>query len=175
MTDIQLAAIRFETDDVDALLSDAAAALTAERLVVRGVLQSRGEVSGDCHCADMDLTSIGTGQVFRISQPLGTGSRGCRLDPGALAECSAHLEAELAAGADLLILNRFGRGESEGRGFRDLICAALARGVPVLTAVRPTYADAWAAFGGGAATDLPVHREAVCDWAHRAMAVRHAA
>ena len=56
----------------------------------------------------MDLTSIGSKRVFRISQPLGRGSHGCRLHPGALAECSAFLGSELDAGADLLILNHYG-------------------------------------------------------------------
>ena len=175
MTQTQLAAIRFESGDVDALLHHVAARLLRDGRAVRGVLQSRGQVTGDCHCADMDLTTIGSGRMFRISQPLGNGSRGCRLDPGALAQCSAFLEQELALGADLLILNRFGRGESEGRGFRDLICSALAQDVPVLTSLRPTYAEGWAAFAGEAGTDLPMSEAAVLAWASGVQAVRHAA
>ncbi|TDL78267.1 DUF2478 domain-containing protein [Palleronia sediminis] len=170
-----LAAIRFETGDIDGLLAGIAATLTGHGLRVRGVLQSRGAVGGECHCADMDLTTLGSGRCFRISQPLGNGSRGCRLHPGALAECSSFLETELRAGADLLILNRFGRGESEGRGFRDLIGTAIGLGVPVLTSVRPTYAEAWAAFGCGIACDLPMRRDAVLDWAQATSGLRDAA
>ena len=113
----------------------------------------------------MDLTSIGSKRVFRISQPLGRGSHGCRLHPGALAECSAFLGSELDAGADLLILNRFGKGESEGRGFRDLICKAISMGVPVLTTVRPAYIDAWRVFGADATRDLPMAHSTVLSWA----------
>lgn len=170
-----LAAIRFEQGDIDGFLDMIAQALSAEGLRVRGALQTRGPVSGECHCADMDLTTLGSGRIFRISQPLGNGSHGCRLDPGALALCSSFIEGELEQGADLLILNRFGRGESEGRGFRDLIGTAIELGVPVLTAVRPTYADAWTAFGTGVACDLAMERAAVMHWAEQAQQLRDAA
>ncbi|WP_050528439.1 DUF2478 domain-containing protein [Pseudorhodobacter aquimaris] len=166
-----LAAIRFESGDIDAFLNDLAETLMTDGLRVRGALQTRGAVGGECHCADMDLTTIGSHTVFRISQPLGNSSRGCRLHPGALAECSLFIEQELDAGADLLILNRFGRGESEGRGFRDLIAKAIALDIPVLTAVRPTYAESWTAFGAGAASELPMDSTAVLGW----FAARHEA
>lgn len=170
-----LAAIRFETGDIDGLLANIAATLLNDGHRVRGVLQSRGEMHGDCHCADMDLHAIGEARTFRISQPLGNGSHGCRLHPGALAECAAYLENEMDRGTDLLILNRFGRGESEGRGFRDLIGQAMMRGVPVLTAVRPTYEDEWRAFGEGLSCDLPMERSTVLNWFEDVIEARHAA
>lgn len=172
---LPLAAIPFETGDIDGCLAEVARRLDARDLRVCGALQSRGAFSGECHCADMDLTTLGSDRTFRISQPLGNGSRGCRLHPGALADCAGFLEAELGAGADLLILNRFGRGESDGRGFRDLICAALLRDIPVLTALRPTYARAWVDFGGDLACTLPMDPGAVCDWFDGQKRPRHAA
>jgi hypothetical protein len=175
MTLCPLAAIRFDTGDVDGLLAEIAATLGSFGLTVRGVVQSRGAAGGECHCADMDLDTIGSNGRFRISQPLGNGSRGCRLHPGALAECSSFLERELAEGADLLILNRFGRGESEGRGFRDLIVRAMTLDVSVLTAVRPTYAEAWAEFGAGLSCDLPPDRYAILDWVMALAKARQAA
>ncbi len=159
-----LAAIQFDSQDVDGFLDEIAMSLKSCGLTVRGVVQSRGLAESDCHCADMDLKTIGSDRVFRISQPLGNGSRGCRLHPGALAECAAHLQEQVAEGADLLILNRFGRGESEGRGFRDLIATALGTNIPVLTAVRPTYRADWEGFAGGAGTALPMTRAAVFHW-----------
>lgn len=175
MSHTPLGAVLFDDGDIDGLLGEVADVLTAEGHVVRGALQSRGTASGSCHCADMDLVTIGSGQPFRISQPLGNGSRGCRLDPGALASCSSFLAQELADGADLLILNRFGRGESEGRGFRDLIASALALDIPVLTAVRPTYAPHWATFSAGLGCCLPAEREAVLNWAREQLGIRQAA
>ena len=170
-----LAAIRFENGDIDAFLGVLAKTLTADGARVRGALQTRGAVAGECHCADMDLTTLGSQKIFRISQPLGNGSHGCRLHPGALADCSSFIEQELEAGADLLILNRFGRGESEGRGFRDLISKAIALDIPVLTAVRPTYEEGWAAFGEGMACDLSMDMAAALAWFSTVQEARYAA
>ncbi|MEM9579386.1 MAG: DUF2478 domain-containing protein [Pseudomonadota bacterium] len=169
MTPALLAAVQFENQDVDRFLGRFASDVAARGLRVSGVVQTRGDASGECHCADMDLTSLSSGRLFRISQPLGNGSRGCRLHPGALAECAAHLQAEIDRGTDLLVLNRFGRGESEGRGFRDLIGYAMQRDIPVLTAVRATYRDAWDAFAGDAAVTLPLSSGAVSDWFETSM------
>jgi len=161
----RLAAIRFEpADNVDALLRAVAQALRGRGLRVRGVVQRGRCEAGECASSDMDLESLTDGRLFPISQPLGPGSQGCRLDPGGLAACSAALEREIAGGCDLVILNRFGRGEAEGRGFRDLIGAAMLAEIPVLTAVRDSYAADWAAFGRGICCDLPPDRAAVLAW-----------
>ena len=138
MTYKPLAAIRFDTEDVDGFVAGLVGDLRAAGWRLSGVIQSRGVADAECHCADMDLTSISTGEVFRISQPLGNGSRGCRLHPGALAQCSAQLERELHGEVDLLVLNRFGRGESEGRGFRDLIARAGSE-TPMVIGVTGSY------------------------------------
>ena len=160
-----LAAIEFDDgQDIDGLLACFVQAQQRWGLIVKGVLQDRGQAGGECYCADMDLLAIGSDRVFRISQSLGAGSSGCRLHPGALADCSAYLEQEIEQGADLLVLNRFGKGESEGRGFRDLICMALSRGIPVLIAVRPAYLVAWEQFSGDYGITLPFDRNAVSQW-----------
>jgi len=165
----RLAAIRFgPEDDVDALLATVAETLRDRGLCIRGALargtQHGGGTRDECRFGDMDLESLSDGRLLRISQHLGPGSQGCRLDPGGLAACAATVERELAEGCDLLMLNRFGRGEAEGRGFRDLIGAAVLAGIPVLTAVRDSYAAEWAAFGGGICCDLPPDRDAVLAW-----------
>lgn len=164
MTPALLAAVRCDHGDVDTLLREVAENLRARGQRIQGVLQVRGAETGDCHCSDMDLQIIGSDRRFRISQPLGPGSRGCRLNPGALAESAAFLESSLTTATELLILNRFGRGESEGKGFRDLIGAAITAEVPVLTALRPAYAKAWAAFGAEMACELPADRGAILAW-----------
>lgn len=163
-----LAAIHFdEEQDIDLLLAAFVQRKRASGLKVMGVLQSRGDAGGECHCTDMDLRVIGSSTTFRISQALGRGSSGCRLHPGALADCCVYLEHQLQAGADLLVLNRFGKGESDGRGFRDLIYLALALDIPVLTAVRPTYLAAWHEFCDGCGQLLPPSLEHVQDWSNQ--------
>ena len=160
-----LAAIRFgDNQNIDQLLEEVVNEFQKSGKLVRGALQLRGSGAGECYCADMDLRLISSGQVFRISQPLGSGSAGCRLHPGVLAECSACLEQQIEKGCDLLVLNRFGKGESEGRGFRDLISKALLSGIPVLTATRATYADAWNEFSGEMGIELPCERSSIYKW-----------
>ena len=62
-------------------------------------------------------------------------------------------------GADLLIGNRYGKHEAEGRGFRNVIAEALARDVPVLVGLNGQGREAFDAFAGGLATHLPPERD----------------
>jgi hypothetical protein len=120
---------------------------------------------------DMDLRIIGTDRMIRISQSLGPGSAACRLNAAALEEAAGLVGAALDTGAPrVLLLNRFGRQEAEGRGFRPLIGRALGEGVAVLMAVGPDYLDAFADFAGGMAERLPSDTEAIFGWCHEAAA-----
>ncbi len=66
---------------------------------------------------------------------------------------------------DLLIVNKFGKMEGEGRGFRDLIARAVAEGVPVLIGVNGLNRDALEVFLGGPAPLVAAEVGAVLDWA----------
>jgi hypothetical protein len=66
---------------------------------------------------------------------------------------------------DLLVINRFGRAESLGRGLIGCFVAALEANIRVLTAVRAPYVDSWVNFHGGLAAELPPEVQAVVDWA----------
>lgn len=117
--------------------------------------------AGPC---DMDVKVLPAGPVIRISQSLGREARGCRLDAGALESAVVHVEASLAEGADCLIVNKFGKQEAEGRGFRPLIAEALSRGMPVLVGLNRLNADAFEAFTAGMAVELPPEEGALLDW-----------
>ncbi|MFT4012453.1 MAG: DUF2478 domain-containing protein [Paracoccus sp. (in: a-proteobacteria)] len=146
----------------DRLLSATAHALEARGLRLAGAVQDNLD-RGEGRACDMDLRILGDGAVIRISQDLGNCAESCRLDAGAFAQAVGRAEAALARGADLVIVNKFGKQECHGRGFREFIAQALARGVPVLLAVP---AGQWAAFHEFAG-DLaqPVARDALIDWA----------
>lgn len=161
----RLAAIRFKPEDgIDALLERVVRHLQAEGVKVSGYLQRESLDPNSC-CNISHLEDVSDGTWHRISQALGSGSRGCRLDPRALADVSGLLLARLEADTEFLVLNRFGKGESEGQGFRAVIERAFDLGIPVLTAVRETYADAWDAFTDGSATLLPADAPAIFSWA----------
>ncbi|MCB4920626.1 DUF2478 domain-containing protein [Brucella intermedia] len=167
-----LAAILAAKDvPVDQLLAGAARRARQAGLRVAGFLQHR-ETGGEECCRDIEIEHIGTGVTQIISQSLGSGSKGCRLDPAALADVAGALQAEIDDGADMLILNRFGKGETEGHGFRSIIETAYARQIPVLTVVRETYVEGWNDFAGDCGVLLAPDSKAVLGWCDRVMEAR---
>ncbi len=160
--------------DMDLLLAGVAERLLADGIRVCGTVQFNTACDGDGPC-DMDVRVLPDGPVIRISQSLGPGARGCRLDPGALetaiAECEARLE-----GASLLIVNKFGKQEALGRGFRTLIAEAMARDIPVLVGLNALNKTAFEEFTGGAAEPVDPTPKALDTWLRDAIAkATHAA
>ncbi len=153
----------------DRCLSGLAGRLESAGIPLAGVVQSN-IARADGQPDDMDLHVIGTGRVIRISQSLGPGSEGCRLNAAALEEAAGLVGAALDTGAPrVLLLNRFGRQEAEGRGFRPLIGRALGEGMAVLMAVGAEYAEAFHAFAGGMGECLPADAARLLDWCREAI------
>lgn len=147
----------------DRLLAGVADRLAAMGWPLAGVIQINTvfDPARPCH---MDLAVLdGTGQI-RISQDLGPLSRGCRLDPAGLESAVGLVQAALSDRPRLLIVNKFGKQEADGRGFRPVIGQALADGVPVLTSVGVRNRPALDAFAEGLAETLPADERAVLDW-----------
>ncbi|OCW57936.1 DUF2478 domain-containing protein [Hoeflea olei] len=128
-----------------------------------GVVQTNSDRPGSRHC-DMDVRVLPDGPVIRINQVLGEASRGCRLDPIALEEAVALVEATLDPAPDLLIINKFGKHEAEGRGFRPMIGEALARDIPVLLGVNALNQEAFDAFAGDYAEELAAEAGSLEAW-----------
>ena len=79
-------------------------------------------------------------------------------------------EAGIDAGTRLLIVNKFGKREAEGGGFRPLIAAALERGLPVLVGLGERNAEAFDAFAGDMAETLDPSEAALIAWCDRVVA-----
>ncbi len=148
--------------ETDAFLVALARGLERRGHRLAGTVQTNVERACTHHC-DMDVQVLPDGPVIRINQDLGAGSTGCRLDPGALEQAVAAVAPRLAA-ADLLIVNKFGKHEAEGRGFREVIAEALARGIPVLVGLNGLNLPAFEGFAGGLAVPLPAEEEALAAW-----------
>lgn len=139
----------------------------ADRLLARGV-KLAGIVQTNTDCGpgpcDMDVRVLPEGPIIRISQSLGPESRGCRLDVAALEQSVAETERSFTAGAELLILNKFGKHEADGRGFRDLIGRAIVEDVPVLLAVNGLNRERFEAFSEGLAQQVDADLDSLTEW-----------
>ncbi|MDE3029396.1 MAG: DUF2478 domain-containing protein [Paracoccaceae bacterium] len=165
-----LAAIRCPDAGGDDLLAAVARVLQAQGLRLTGHVQRTFPDPSDACCEITHVEDIQTGARINITQALGAGSTGCRLDPAALAGVAGDLLVALDAVPDLVLVNRFGKGEAEGQGLRAVIERAFAAGIPVLTLLRDSHAPAWEAFTGGEAELLPADASAILRWVQAAVA-----
>ena len=145
------------------LLAGVAQALTSKGVKLCGTVQLDTERAEEHHC-DMDVLVLPDGPKIRISQYLGANARGCKLNPEALETAVGQTEERLRDGADLLIVNKFGKQEAEGRGFREAVGQALAQDIPAIIGLSEGSRDAFMAFVGEAEEITPEH-DAVLDWA----------
>jgi len=156
--------------EIDLLLSETAGRLQDEGMRLAGVVKVLEENPAEAHACDMRLRVLPNGPRISITQSLGSGSTGCRLNPSALTEAVAAVEQNSMDSADLFILNKFGPQEAEGRGFCAVIGSALERDIPVLVGVGMGCRDAFDAFAGGTAEFLPPDGEEIHKWCVQAMA-----
>lgn len=142
-------------DRPDPLLAALADRCRATGARVAGLVQ-RGPSAWPADRCNMLVEVLPTGERLPISEDRGAGARGCRLDHGLLTAALASAGAELDAGAELMILNRFGKVEADGGGGRWLIARAVELGVPVVLAVPWRNIAAFRAFAGELATEWPI-------------------
>ena len=149
--------------ETDLLLYNVAQQLKVRGFKTAGTVQINTGRAKSGHC-DMDVQVLPNGQIIRISQDLGEGAKGCRLNPEALETAVGLVEAQLADGADILIVNKFGKHEAEGRGFRNAIALAVSLDCPVLVGTNSLNRDALCEFTDGAAKWLPASDQLIIDW-----------
>jgi hypothetical protein len=147
-----LAALVYHQDqDPDAVLRDFAADLGRRGYRAVGLVQLGH------HCVDAPKLSamlVHTGEELPLFQDLGAGATGCRLDVGQLLNAGAQVAHAIDQGADLVIVNRFGRQERDGKGLSYLIERALSADIPVVIAVpHHRFAD-WIRFADGMSVKL---------------------
>ena len=154
---------------VDALLNGAYLRLAGDGVRVIGALRATPALAG-VNC-ESDLWLLPNGPVARITQNLGVGSIACRMDAWAFEDAVGEVTArQRAGGAELLILNKFGLSEAEGRGFRALIVEAVGLGLPVLVGLTPSHFAAFESFSGGLAIHLPPREDEVLSWCRNVIA-----
>ncbi|MDO5666384.1 MAG: DUF2478 domain-containing protein [Alcaligenaceae bacterium] len=158
-----LAVIVFEDDGDEAVMTlwEAVEELQKRGLKVGGLLNKKdnnGGYIGEIIC------SISDDREYTILVNRGAGASGCRLDSVALAESSAVPREALDQGIDVLVINKFGIAEAEGRGLLAEMTRAASEGVPVLTTVHNKYADAWRSYSDELGVELFPMVEEVMVW-----------
>jgi nucleoside-triphosphatase THEP1 len=148
----------------DRVLRTVAETLLARGFRVRGVVCDH-EPAADDHACDTALRLLPCGPVISISQKLGRNARGCRLDSDAFERVSAAVASGLADGADVLVLNKFGKREAEGGGLRQAIAGAVSAGVPVVIGVSERNHDSLLRFVAELGVELPARAQVICHWA----------
>jgi Protein of unknown function (DUF2478) len=162
----RLAAVHYERGfEIDALLLAVCTRLRSSGVRLGGMMQMSSGDRGTC-ASSVEVVDLRSGEAFNIWEARGVCARGCRLDERGLIDAEPNLLAAIADRVDLLIINRFGRAESLGRGLLDIFTAAIEASVPVLTAVRHPYQHARQQFHGGLAQVLPTDVDDIVQWHH---------
>ena len=163
---MKLAAVLYDIGEgaaADALLTSLALRLRRAGFKLAGAVQSNVAVAGRRHSEIVleDLASAGRVDVSQYRGPL---ARGCRLDERALEYCAGIAVSSLEPDTDLVVVNRFGKREAEGHGFRLMIEQAVVLGVPVLAGLSRAHLEAWRTFVGEEPVLLPPDMARVASW-----------
>lgn len=138
---------------LDTTLANVAAKLLDQGKRVTGVVQINTERAKEHKC-DMDVKVLPDGPTICISQSLGAGSSGCRLNPDALEQAVELVADNVRHKPDLLLINKFGKHEADGRGFREVIGEAVASDIPVVVGLNNLNKAAFQEFAAGMGTEI---------------------
>jgi Protein of unknown function (DUF2478) len=150
-------------DDPDRLFIDFTSDLYRSGVRPVGVIQS----GRSCRTEKPKLRVVmlpGGETVGLVADTQNCEAGGCRLDDQRLSELAERLTAAIDDGPDLVVINRFGRAEAEGKGLVKPIAQALKADIPVLIAVPERRFFDWIRFSDGMNVRLPCRREALDRW-----------
>jgi len=145
--------------DPDAVLGDFAASLKARGFRAVGMVQA-----GQCADSSLSAVLVHTGERLLLAQDFDPSASGCRLDIDRLQDAGARIADAIDSGADLLIINRFGKRERDGKGLTYLIERALDADIPVVIAVSSDRFADWIRFAGNKSVKLACDRSALDLW-----------
>lgn len=147
----------------DRFISDLGYRIRDAGIAVAGVVQHNKFIRDRTKC-DMEVEELASGVVLQLSEDRGREARGCRLDRGALSDAAVLIAGSLQDEPELVILNKFGKLEAEGRGLRDTLSDAVQLGVPVVVGVPYRNVEQWRAFAEDLAEECPIGSSRVQEW-----------
>ncbi|HMM92009.1 DUF2478 domain-containing protein [Bradyrhizobium sp.] len=155
-----LAALVYEPhQDPDAILRGFAADLKACGFRAVGMVQA-----GQCADSSLSAVLLPGGEKLLLAQDFDPAATGCRLDLARLQRAGERVAEAMADGADLVIINRFGKRERDGKGLAHLIERALNADIPVVIAVASDRFADWIRYADGMSVRLACDRQALDGW-----------
>ncbi len=155
-----IAALVYDADhDPDATLRDFAADLNAHGYRAVGMVQA-----GQCADSSLSAVLLHNGETLLLAQDFDPAARGCRLDIERLQSAGRRVAEALEKGADILIINRFGKRERNGKGLAFLIDQAFESNIPVVIAVSREHFAEWVKFADGMSVKLACERASLDAW-----------
>lgn len=149
-------------DDPDCLLQEFVTDLKQLGFRLTGLIQCT-RVFGSA--ADhVSLMVLPEDAIIRLAHNIDGCHGGCGLAPNALIEAASRVASAISRGADLLIVNRFGKMEVEGRGLVDEIYRAIVADIPVLVTVPEQHFTTWTRFSKGMSVKLQCSRKQLDEW-----------
>lgn len=129
---------------------------------VGGVLQeaifnSEGEVVG------LNAVDVSTNRRIPITRPV-KNSNECSLDVSALAQTTGIIRNAISDRLDLIVVDKFGELEQNGKGMIDEILQTIAEGIPLLIAVPRAALPLWQERSGELGSVLPYSEKAFQQW-----------
>jgi nucleoside-triphosphatase THEP1 len=147
-----------QPDEPDRLLREFVQDLTSRGHRVVGLIQTRLRDGGAA------VTVLPTGETIPLAPTHGTVLHSSRPGPCDLAQAAARIDALIESGADLVIINRFGKLEAAGTGLVDEIARALSVDIPVVVAVPEFRFSEWLSFCRGMGVKLPCRNGSLQSW-----------
>lgn len=140
-------------------------ALKKAKVRVGGLLQEKVPMGQD-GMQRVEAVDIATGMRIPINQPTPEKwrNRVCSLDVSALAETTASLRKAIQDKVELLVVEKFGDAERDGKGLTDEVLQAIAAGIPVVIAVPDTNLGIWNERSGGMGDILDCNEEELRSW-----------
>jgi hypothetical protein len=113
-------------------------------------------------CGAGFLREIASASAHTIYLDAPSSDTSCHLDAAGVADAGTAIVAQIP-NSDLVVLNKFGKLETMGKGLAAAFAAAIAADKPLLTTVSDKHRDAWSNFAPGAIF-LTAKKVALQDW-----------
>jgi nucleoside-triphosphatase THEP1 len=122
-----------------------------------GIFDSQGAMTG------LNAIDVSNDHRIPISRPV-QNDDDCGLDVAALAGTTGIISKAISDGVDLVVVEKFGEQEQNGKGLIDEVLQAIVAGIPLLISVPEAALPAWQERTGELGSVLPFTEDAFRQW-----------